>query len=266
MEVTPQVLVRHIVDQYKELPENKRLLIAVAGPPGSGKSTLAYPLTDALNALILHHPPPNPSHLEEPASNLLAESSDQHGQGDEVAIAVGLDGWHHTRAELDAFPDPVEAHWRRGAAFTFNRPSYQAFLSQLRVPLTPEPPAAIPFPTFDHALKDPAISPQPILPRHRIIVIEGLYTMLDEPGWSETAEMMDVRIWVDVDEEVARKRLVDRNLAAGIVDTREKCEARVDASDMKNGEHVRSRLVQPSYTFTSIEGQPFTSETFRLTA
>ncbi|WVQ72433.1 hypothetical protein IAR50_001985 [Cryptococcus sp. DSM 104548] len=266
MEVTPEVLARQIVDQYRKLPESKRLLVAIAGPPGSGKSTLAYPLTDALNALILQHPPPNPSHLEEPAANLLAESSEHHGQGDEVAIAVGLDGWHHSRAELDGFEDPAEAHWRRGAAFTFNLASYQTFLSQLRLPLTPEPPAAISFPTFDHALKDPAPSPQPILPRHRIIVIEGLYTLLDEPGWRESAEIMDARVWVDVEESVARRRVVDRNFAAGIVDTREKCEARVDAVDMKNGKHVRTHLVKPTHIVTSIEGQPFSSETFHLTA
>jgi hypothetical protein len=35
------------------------------------------------------------------------------GMRDEVAICVGLDGWHYSRADLDGFEDPKEAHYRR---------------------------------------------------------------------------------------------------------------------------------------------------------
>merc|ERR1711991_377228 len=31
-----------------------------------------------------------------------------------------MDGFHYTRKELDSFPDPENAHLRRGAHFTFN--------------------------------------------------------------------------------------------------------------------------------------------------
>lgn len=114
----------------------------------------------------------------------------------------------------------------QGAAFTFNLPSYLAFLQSLRLPLSPNPPIGIPFPTFDHALKDPSTSPHPILPRHRIVLIEGLYTMLDRDGWRDCAEMMDMRVWVECDREVCRARTVERNFAAGIVASREECEER----------------------------------------
>ena len=120
----------------------------------------------------------------------------------------------------------MRANTSQGAAFTFNLPSYLSFLQQLRLPLSPNPPSGIPFPTFDHHLKDPSTSPHPILPRHRIVVLEGLYTMLDRDGWRECAEIMDMRVWVECDREVCRRRTITRNLAAGIVDSMEKCEAR----------------------------------------
>ncbi|KAK8864321.1 hypothetical protein IAR55_001568 [Kwoniella newhampshirensis] len=274
MEVTPKQLVEKIVEAYRKLPSDQRLLVAIAGPPGSGKSTLAYPLTDALNARLLHHRPSNPSHVERPTSLNLAEASESQGQDDEIAICVGLDGWHYSRAELDGFEDPKEAHWRRGAAFTFNLPSYHTFLSLLRLPVTPSAsttfssssvnvsPTGIPFPTFSHSLKDPLPSSLPIGPRHRIILIEGLYTLLDQPGWEECAEMMDIRVFVDVDREEARGRVVRRNFEAGIVDSIAKCEERVDAVDMVNGEQVRTRLVSPTYIIRSIEGQPFSAQAF----
>lgn len=215
--------------------------------PGSGKSTLAYPLTSHLNAIIRHRPEKQ-YHVDEatglmdtPPHTGAAEGETTGKDSGDVAVCVGLDGWHHTRAELDTFDDPAEAHWRRvslqvlfwnikltakGAAFTFNLPSYLVFLQHLRLPLTPNPPLGIPFPTFDHALKDPAPSPFPILPQHRIIVIEGLYTMLDKSGWRECAEMMDMRVWVETDREVCRRRLIKRNFGAGIVSDLKACEER----------------------------------------
>jgi hypothetical protein len=30
-----------------------------------------------------------------------------------IAACIGMDGWHHSRAELDEFPDPAEAKRRR---------------------------------------------------------------------------------------------------------------------------------------------------------
>jgi hypothetical protein len=77
--------------------------------PGSGKSTTAYPLTDRLNELLGR--PTHPSHVDDRGD--IASPAPQAGAEGEVAICVGLDGWHYSRAELDTFPDPSEAHWRR---------------------------------------------------------------------------------------------------------------------------------------------------------
>lgn len=160
----------------------------------------------------------------------------------------------------------------QGAAFTFNLPAYLTFLQQLRLPLEPNPPRSIPFPTFDHAIKDPAVSPHPILARHRIVIVEGLYTMLDREGWRDCAEMMDARVWVECDRAVCRRRTIKRNFAAGIVDSIAKCEERgkscllceggvdayrriVDASDVVNGDEVADHKYRPTEIIYCVDSE-----------
>jgi hypothetical protein len=204
--------------------------------PGSGKSTLAYPLVDRLNAL-LGIPVREPSRID--AEELVATPG--RDQVEAVAVAVGLDGWHFTRAELDTFPvsflqssardaavfnreqDPAEARRRRGAAFTFDSVAYTSFVLSLRkIPLLP----SIPFPTFSHSLKDPTLSPFTIKPHHRIVVIEGLYCLLDVEPWKSSVDVLDERVWVECERAVARERLVRRHLKEGVEDQLDKAEGR----------------------------------------
>jgi hypothetical protein len=126
--------------------------------------------------------------------------------------------------------------YSQGAHHTFDSPSFLAFLASLRTP-TLDP---IPFPTFDHKLKDPLPSPISISPGNRIVsvlcaylfpvhrsrltfsvhfvssVIEGLYLLLDLPPWSDAADYWAEKIWLDIPAGVARKRLVTRHLETGV--------------------------------------------------
>jgi pantothenate kinase len=65
-----------------------------------------------------------------------------------------MDGFHFTRAQLDRMADPVEAHARRGAAFTFNGDAFLSLVRQLRRPLEATS-TTVYAPSFDHAVKDP---------------------------------------------------------------------------------------------------------------
>ncbi|GJN87373.1 hypothetical protein Rhopal_000322-T1 [Rhodotorula paludigena] len=244
-EVATRVLAR-----FESTPSTERLLIGIAGVPGSGKSTLAYPLVDRLNALLgVKVADPTEVDLE----NVVAAPGKEHPV-DEVAVAVGLDGWHYSLEALDAFPDPVEARRRRGAAFTFDAASYVSFVQALRAqPYL----ASVPYPTFSHALKDPQPSSSPILPNHRIVVIEGLYCLLDVEPWREAAGLLDERIFVNVDREVVRDRLVRRHLHTGVETEREAAEKRVDLSDMLNGDHIREHLFEPTLQVSSLEDSAF---------
>ncbi|KAJ3111234.1 hypothetical protein HDU96_005891 [Phlyctochytrium bullatum] len=174
-----------------------RTVIAIAGIPGSGKSTLATTLCDALNTAA----------------------------GSEVAVVVGMDGLHYSRA-----------HRRRGAPFTFDAKAFIALTH--RLPTTPHLHA----PTFDHALKDPVPNGVEILPSHRVVLLEGLYTHLSIPPWDGV--VADERWFVRCEEEVAAQRLVERHLRTGVEGVREEAVRRVRSSDLVNGRVVVENRVR----------------------
>jgi pantothenate kinase len=154
-----------------------------------------------------------------------------------------MDGYHLTRAQLSALPDPETAHARRGAEFTFDAPSFLSLITSLRQPLTPST-RVITAPSFDHAIKDPVAGGYAILPSHRIVVVEGLYVLLDKTPWREASEMMDEKWFVEVDFEVARRRLARRHVIAGIVETEEEGDRRARENDLVNGRMIVEGLVQ----------------------
>lgn len=180
------------------IPATSRFIVGIAGVPASGKSTLAQMLLDHTNALLC-------------------------GTADEdTAILIGLDGWHLTRAQLDAFPNAKLAHDRRGAHWTFDGQSYVQFVRELRVPLdtltsaTGGRDTVIYAPSFSHELKDPTPHAVAVHPQHRIVIIEGLYTFLGIDPWADAAQVLDERWWVDISEEEAKERLVKRHVISGV--------------------------------------------------
>jgi pantothenate kinase len=159
-----------------------------------------------------------------------------------VAAFVPMDGYHLTRAQLSAMPDPVQAHARRGAEFTFDGGAYLRLVKALREPLTPES-QPIHAPSFDHAVKDPKENDIAILPGHRIVVFEGNYLTLDREPWREAAALMDQRWFVEVDFAVARARLIKRHVKAGIARNVQEASDRADNNDLENGHQiVRERV------------------------
>lgn len=152
-----------------------------------------------------------------------------------------MDGFHLTREELSAMHDPANAHARRGAPFTFDAVKYLKLVEALRV--CPPPPTPITAPSFDHAVKDPKEDDIEILRTHRIILLEGNYVALDRAVWRDAAKLMDELWFVDVDFELARRRLRERHVRAGIVKTIEDGDRRASENDLVNGEEIiRNRL------------------------
>ncbi|KAK4199351.1 P-loop containing nucleoside triphosphate hydrolase protein [Triangularia verruculosa] len=199
--------------KLEQTPLDRRLLIGISGPPGSGKTTLSTILTTTLNTHL-----PN------------------------QAIFLPLDGYHFSRAQLDAFPDPSHAHKYRGSEPTFDGPAFLSLVTALTKPVTPTTPT-IYAPSFDHALKDPVENAIGILPTHRIVVIEGNYIMLNKSPWSSVPPLLDVKVFVAAPEQILRQRLAKRHLAAGLVDSLEKGEERADFNDIPNGRQIIEQLV-----------------------
>ena len=244
MEAQVERLVDKTWDQFQTLPKSQRLMIAVSGIPGSGstppptmsrslsdrqrttgKSTLAASVAQRLNARW---------HAANPG---LPANAD-------IATFLPMDGYHLTRAQLSAMPDPHTAHARRGAAFTFDAPAFLKLVKKLREPICPET-GTVYAPSFDHAAKDPVADDITIAASARIVVMEGNYLSLGSgaPEWKEAAGLMDELWFVDVDEKVARERLVKRHVASGIAKDEEEAGRRADENDLVNGrEIVEGRL------------------------
>ncbi|KAK5992239.1 ATP-dependent kinase-like protein notR' [Cladobotryum mycophilum] len=135
-----------------------------------------------------------------------------HPEAPPPTAFLPMDGFHLTRAALSAMPDPTTAHARRGAAFTFDAPKFLAL--------------------------DPKEEDIKILPEHRIVVSEGLYLALDKDVWRDAAALFDKLWFVEVDFEVARKRLGERHVRAGIVKDLEEGDKRARENDLVNGEEI----------------------------
>jgi pantothenate kinase len=148
-----------------------------------------------------------------------------------------MDGYHLSRKQLDAMPDPVSAHARRGAAYTFDGESFLSLVKKLREPICPES-STLYAPSFDHSLKDPVADDIAIAPSVRLIVFEGNYLSLNKTPWKDAAELMDELWFVDVDFNVARDRLVYRHVKAGIAHNEEEAAKRADENDLVNGKEI----------------------------
>ena len=169
-----------------------------------------------------------------------------------IATCVPMDGYHLSRAQLSAMPDPVTAHHRRGAAFTFDDKAFFELVKMLRKPLLPES-TTVYAPSFDHAIKDPVPDDIPIPPASRVVILEGNYLSLNQGLWKEAAELMDELWFVEVDLETARRRLVVRHVAAGIVEDEDEAGKRVDEIDIVNGRQIMDRRMEIQEIISSKE-------------
>lgn len=180
--------------ELKAQAHGRQYFVAICGGPGSGKSTLAKKLCAALG---------------------------------EHAVELPMDGFHFYRHELDAFDDPIAAHDRRGAPFTFNAHKFVERLRQVRSA------EAGPWPSFDHARGDPVEDDIHLEPHHQVVLVDGNYLLLDESPWRDVRELFDERWFVSVPEALARQRVASRNAAAWGWPL-EKALARTDSNDVPN--------------------------------
>lgn len=207
--------------QCLKVSTNNRILIAVAGVPGSGKSTVANSVADTLNQ----------------AGQLLND-------GQKIqSIVVGMDGFHLTRDQLRQMEDPDYAFKRRGAPFTFDAEAFVNFIKTLHDSCKVQNKTIIKAPSFDHKVKDPIVDDVIIPASANVIIIEGLYTLLDQSPWNQVCKLVDQTWFVKVDSKLARDRLAKRHFEAGIESSLEASYRRVDNNDVLNGQLILDNLV-----------------------
>ncbi|GLA38513.1 putative kinase [Aspergillus niger] len=209
-----------LADTIHQLAQNHhkpRYLVAIGGSPGSGKTTTAKMVTHLLNK----------------------------GSVKRTAL-VSMDGFHLSRAALDKLPDPEMAHARRGAPWTFDLPRFQDFVRRLYTWAN-----AVPLCT-SVKVKDPVEDGIIITPDTSIIILEGNYLLLNEPGWRDISSLFDYRVFINIDLQEARSRVAKRHVHAGIERTLEEGLRRVDGNDYLNALLIHEKLLVPDMFVESI--------------
>ncbi|PKK73714.1 P-loop containing nucleoside triphosphate hydrolase protein [Rhizophagus irregularis] len=224
MESTYSTLAKYLTEKISNLSPENRFLIAIAGIPGSGKTTLAKNLEGYVNNFV----------------------------GKQVAISVSMDGYHYPRKILDTFPNVEEAYSRRGAHWTFDAEGLYQLVTSLRNPINHQ--KIIDAPSFDHAIGDPIENDIKIFPSHRLVIFEGLYLHLKEPQiWKSIAVQMNELWFLQVDREIARKRIIKRHIESGISNDEEAAVYRADNNDFLNADYILENSIIPTKTINSIE-------------
>lgn len=136
------------------------------------------------------------------------------------AVVIPMDGYHIPRAALSA-----DGLARRGAPDTFDHDALRADLARLRADRRGA------FPEFDHAVKDPRPGAVVVPPGARLVIVEGLYLLLN--AW-RMAEVFDFTVFLDCDLEIALARVAARHLACGIAATEAEARHRADSNDRRN--------------------------------
>jgi len=200
-----------------------KYFIGLAGIPGSGKSTISKRVIDLIN-----------------------QETTKCGNGIRATV-LPMDGFHYPRSFLDKMQDPVEAHKRRGAPWTFDA---IGLLNTINYIKQKDEGFA---PSFDHAVKDPAENSIKIEKFHKVIIIEGNYILSNTSPWDQIGTLLDEKWYIDIDLNKAMERVALRHVAAGICNNLADGYARVEYNDKPNAIFIESTKINATRIITSID-------------
>lgn len=150
-------------------------------------------------------------------------------------MCISTDGYHLPLATLRALPNAEEALLRRGAPWTFDGKAIVQLVHRLRDDAGIK---VVMAPSFDHAVKDPVQDDVTVPPDVQVCLLEGNYLLSNSAPWKDISDLVDDRWFVMVDEELARRRVAQRHLAAGIENSMDDALRRAENNDMVNRNYV----------------------------
>jgi len=159
------------------LRENKRCVVAIAGPPGSGKSTLAEHLNNSLN------------------------------QDGHISCVMPMDGFHlnnNVLIERGLLP-------RKGAPTTFDSYGFVNTVKRIY-----DHTHTVYVPVFDRSNDIAIAGTQEVSPMHTIVLVEGNYLLLQDDPWAQLAHYFDISLFINPGIDVIEQRILQRWQDAGL--------------------------------------------------
>jgi pantothenate kinase len=157
------------------------------------------------------------------------------------ASLVAMDGFHLDDVVLRA----LGRRDRKGAPDTFDVGGYVALLRRLRA----ADEDVVYAPEFDRSLEASRAAAVGVPRDVPLVVTEGNYLLLDEPGWRDVRPLLDEVWYLAVDDDVRLSRLVERHVTFGR--SRDDATTWAQGSDQRNAEliegtrHLADLVVAP---------------------
>jgi len=193
------MLTNLLIETY-EKSENNRFMLAITGAPGAGKSTLAELLMRNTNEVLK----------------------------DEIAIVIPMDGYHYHNdilAEKGLLP-------LKGIPQSFDSQRFVMLIKEI----ASQKQEKLYCPTYDRGLHNPVERSIVIENKHKIIIVEGNYLLLDTCPWNELADLFDESWFIETPLTTTKERLISRHVLAGR--SFEEALSKISSTDAPNAELI----------------------------
>ncbi|MGH1506452.1 MAG: nucleoside/nucleotide kinase family protein [Acidimicrobiales bacterium] len=145
----------------------------------------------------------------------------------ERATVLGMDGFHladEVLAEL-GLSDV------KGAPETFDPDGFVQLLDRVRSAID----RPVYAPSFDRSIEAAVAGSVAIRPEHRVVIVEGNYLLM-EGAWAPVRPLLDLTVYLQLDGEERRRRLIERHIRHGR--SRDAAIEWVDRSDEANARRI----------------------------